>query len=80
MSDTYLKNNAVIKQADRYAPSNPPAASPCWKCHGTRRIKATRDEVAEKIAVWGEVYGCRWALDLVKGWQKDGCLPCGECE
>jgi hypothetical protein len=58
---------------------NPPTLAPCWKCNNTRRVKATRDEVAEKVAVWGDVYGCRWALDLVKEWEEDGKIDCGEC-
>lgn len=75
---SYLTNDRVIRQADRFAPGNPPK-TPCWKCHDQKRVKATEDELKEKLHVWLDRFGVRWGLELINGWQKDHCLPCGEC-
>jgi hypothetical protein len=59
---------------------NAPRTAPCWKCHDQKRVKATEEELKEKLHVWIDRFGVRWGLELIKGWQADGCLPCGECQ
>lgn len=73
-----MTNDQIIRMADRYAPSNPPKTAPCWKCHNEGRVKVNRDTLREYYQSRIGWYGCRWAINIIKGWDEDGKIPCGE--
>lgn len=74
----FFRNEQVIRQADRYAPGNPPDLPPCWRCVGTGRIWATTDDLREKFFLSDMT--CREKVDFTKDWLEHGrTIICPEC-
>lgn len=75
MTDTYHRNEQVIRSA---APGSPPDLPSCWRCVRTGRIWATTDDLREKFFLSDMT--CLEKVDFTKDWLEHGrTIICPEC-